>query len=83
MLSIVGFSKTPPKRGQSSPKILKRELFPHPFGPDIIKCMPGSILKLISLIKVSPLGDKIGTFSNTILEFYFMRPRLFKELSMS
>lgn len=62
-----GLCNFPPNRGHNSPRILNRELFPHPLGPEIIKCMPGLISKFIALIRVSPLGDKMGTESKMIL----------------
>jgi hypothetical protein len=73
----------PPNKGHNSPKILNNELLPHPFGPVIIKFIPGTILKFIALINVSPLGDKIGTFSKTISSLYIISPRFFKELSIN
>jgi hypothetical protein len=45
--------------------------------------MPGSISKLISLIKMSPLGDLIGTLSNFILFAITISPLLNKELSIN
>jgi len=53
--------------GHNSPKILNSELFPHPFGPVIIKFMPGLISKLIEGIRVSPLGERMGTPVKMIL----------------
>ena len=68
--------------GQSSPRIRKRELLPQPFGPEIIKCMPGRISKLISGRRMSPLGDRIGTFSKTILSLKIISPCLAVVISM-
>lgn len=46
--------------GHNSPRILNRDDFPHPLGPEMSKCMPGWILKFILEINSSPLGLKIG-----------------------
>jgi hypothetical protein len=64
----------PPKIGHNSPRILKRELLPQPFGPVIIKFMPGLMVKLIAGIRVSPLGERIGTFSKMILSLMRIYP---------
>ena len=65
-MSNEGLKTVPPVAGHNSPKILKREDFPQPLGPVIIKCMPGEISKLILGINTSELGDKIGTSLNMI-----------------
>jgi hypothetical protein len=62
-----GLLTLPPKTGHSSPRILKRELLPHPFGPVISKFIPGWISKFIDWIRVSPFGERIGTLSKMIL----------------
>lgn len=69
-----GLDTLPPKIGHNSPRILNKELFPHPFGPVIIKFIPGQISKFIDLINVSPFGERIGTFSNIILSLLTISP---------
>ena len=45
--------------------IRNNELLPHPLGPEIIKFMPGLILKVIFGTKTSPVGEMIGTSENS------------------
>lgn len=78
-----GLWRVPPKRGQSSPKILNKELFPQPLGPVIIRCMPGSIEKDISFTRVSPLGERMGTLLKMIFSLRVIFPWFYRELSMS
>ena len=61
---MLGRSKTPPERGQSPLKILKRELFPQPLGPVTTVLTPFLTSNEIDLTKTSPLGDTIGTSLN-------------------
>lgn len=63
---MLGLSRTPPDRGQSPLKILKRELFPQPLGPVTTVLRPFLTSNEIDLTKTSPLGDTIGTSLNLI-----------------
>ena len=45
--------------GQRPEMILNKELFPHPFGPEINKCMPGNTL-------IDKLGTTTSQFGVTI-----------------
>jgi hypothetical protein len=63
---MLGLSRTPPERGQSPLRILKRELFPHPLGPVTTVLTPFFTSKEISSAKTSPVGVIKGTFVNLI-----------------
>ena len=63
---MLGLWTLPPNKGQSSPRILNKELLPQPFGPVMNKFIPGSILKFIARMRTSPLGERIGTSSKII-----------------
>jgi hypothetical protein len=57
--------------------ILNMELFPQPFGPVIIKCIPGLIVTFIFSIKTSPFGERIGTSWNPIFSDSKIYPPLY------
>ena len=56
----------PSKIGQSPDMIQNKELLPHPFGPEISKCIPGRTLIDKLGTTMSQFGVMIGTWSSTI-----------------
>ena len=45
MVSVGGLWRHPPYTGHNPLRILNKELLPHPLGPVIKRCMPGSNCK--------------------------------------
>lgn len=65
MSLIDGLCSLPPVSGHNYPIILNKELFPQPLGPDIIRFIPGLILNVILGTRISPVGEIIGTSTNS------------------
>jgi len=63
---MAGLFNVPPIIGHKPPKILNKELFPHPLGPEITTFIPLLITIYISYTNLSPLGVTIGKLSNSI-----------------
>lgn len=72
MDSIAGFEINP-VCGHKSPKTLKNDVFPHPFGPLINVFTPSLTLKLILFINISLFGVCTVTSSKlTLLDIFYV-----------
>eukprot|EP01019_Chilodonella_uncinata_P003296 GABU01004158.1.p1 GENE.GABU01004158.1~~GABU01004158.1.p1 ORF type:complete len:130 (+),score=5.68 GABU01004158.1:216-605(+) len=74
-LSNFGRYTLPLNRGHNWPNILKDELFPQPFGPEMMQFTPLLIVKFMFSTRTSPLGETIGTDSNLMYSASTNLPR--------